>query len=386
MISRADTSVVAEWWRTIDKTMLTAVLFLMLAGMLLSFAASPPVAERIGFDSFHFIKRHAVYLLAAVGFFIGASFFNSQQVRRVSLLLFVLSVIMLLAILFIGMEAKGSKRWLLIAGFTIQPSEFIKPAFVVITAWLFSENSRRPEIPGNLFSIILVGIVCALLIAQPDFGQTMLVAVVWGTMFFLAGMSWIWIIMMGIIGIAGIGAAYMFFPHVAGRMDRFITGEGDNFQVDTGLQAIVHGGWMGQGPGEGTVKKILPDGHSDFPFAVAAEEFGIIVAIVLVLVFAYIVLRGLYHALHERDPYIRLATAGLTTMFALQAMIHLAVNLKLMPAKGMTLPFISYGGSSLVASAITMGFVIALTRQRPEMRRKRPAGFDRANRSFEQAG
>lgn len=381
MISRADNSFLTEWWRTVDKTLLIAVLFLMLAGMLLSFAASPPVAERIGLDSFHFIKRHALYLVPAVVIFIMTSFLNPAQVRRAALALFALSVVMLLATLFVGMEVKGSRRWLVIAGFTIQPSEFIKPAFVVITAWLFAENSRRPDIPGNLFSIILVGIVCALLIAQPDFGQTMLVAVVWGAMFFLAGMSWIWIVLLALVGMGGIGAAYIFFPHVAGRMDRFITGEGDNFQVETGLQAIMHGGWMGQGPGEGTVKRILPDGHSDFPFAVAAEEFGIILAIMLVLVFAFIVVRGLSHALREKDAYVRLTTSGLITLFAVQSMIHLSVNLKLMPAKGMTLPFISYGGSSLIASAIAMGFIIALTRQRPEMRRRRPVGFGAGNYS-----
>lgn len=379
MISRAETGIVVEWWRTIDKTMLTAVLFLMLTGMLLSFAASPPVAERIGYDSFHFIKRHALFLIPALVLLIGTSFLNTTQVRRAALALFAISVVMLLATLFIGMEAKGSRRWLVIAGFTIQPSEFIKPAFVVISGWLFAENSRRPDVPGNLFSIILVGIVCALLIAQPDFGQTMLVAIVWGAMFFLAGMSWLWIVLLGAVGLAGITAAYLFFPHVAGRMDRFITGEGDNFQVETGLQAIVHGGWFGQGPGEGTVKRILPDGHSDFPFAVAAEEFGILLSILLVLVFAFIVVRGLRHALREQDAYVRLTTAGLITLFAIQSMIHLSVNLKLMPAKGMTLPFISYGGSSLIASAIAMGFILALTRQRPDMRRRRSAGFGVGN-------
>jgi len=375
MISRADTSLIAEWWRTIDKLMLGAVLFLMLVGMMLSFAASPAVAERIDLDSLHFIKRHALFLIPAVILLIGASFLNPTQVRRIGLMLFALSVVLLLATLFFGVEAKGSRRWLLIAGFSLQPSELIKPAFVIVTAWLFSENARRPDIPGNLFSIILVGIVCALLIAQPDFGQTMLVAIVWGAMFFLAGMSWVWIILLGLIGIGGIVAAYVFFPHVAGRLNKFITGEGDNYQVETGLQAIVNGSWMGQGPGEGTVKRIIPDAHTDFPFAVAAEEFGILLAILLVAVFAFIVLRGLSHALRERDSYVRLATAGLITLFAIQSMIHLGVNLDMMPAKGMTLPFISYGGSSLVASAIAMGFVLALTRQRPEMRQRRTAGF-----------
>ena len=386
MISRADNSALTEWWRTIDKTLLGAVLILMFSGMLLSFAASPPVAERIGYDSFHFIKRHAFFLVPALGMLIATSFFTPTWVRRAALALFALSVVMLLATLFLGMEAKGSRRWLVIAGFTIQPSEFIKPAFVVITAWLFAENARRPDIPGNLFSIILVGIVCALLIAQPDFGQTILVAFVWGAMFFLAGMSWVWIILLGVIGLGGITAAYLFFPHVAGRMDRFITGEGDNFQVDTGLQAIVHGGWFGQGPGEGSVKNILPDGHSDFPFAVAAEEFGIILAIGLVLVFGFIVVRTLRHALRAQDAYERLAIAGLVILFAMQSMIHLSVNLKLIPAKGMTLPFISYGGSSLIASAITMGFIIALTRQRPEMRRRRNVGFGVPSPAMQQSG
>ncbi|MCF6321605.1 MAG: putative lipid II flippase FtsW [Rhizobiaceae bacterium] len=386
MISRADNSIVAEWWRTIDKLMLGAVLFLMLIGMMLSFAASPSVAERIDLDSLHFIKRHALFLIPAVIVLIGASFLSPAQVRRIGLALFALSVVLLLATLFIGIEAKGSRRWLLIAGFSLQPSELIKPAFVIVTAWLFSENARRPDIPGNLFSIILVGIVCALLIAQPDFGQTMLVAIVWGAMFFLAGMSWVWIILLGLIGVGGIVAAYMFFPHVASRLDKFITGEGDNYQVETGLQAIVHGSWTGQGPGEGTVKRIIPDAHTDFPFAVAAEEFGILLAILLVGVFAFIVLRGLSHALRERDAYVRLATAGLITLFAIQSMIHLAVNLNLMPAKGMTLPFISYGGSSLVASALAMGFILALTRQRPEMRRRRPAVFRAGNDASVQSG
>ncbi|MEO0909184.1 MAG: putative lipid II flippase FtsW [Pseudomonadota bacterium] len=375
MISRADNSLLAEWWRTIDKPLLSCLLILMLCGFLMSFAASPPVADRIGVEEFHFIKRHALFLLPAVVVLIGFSMMNPRQVRRVAFILFAVSIVGLLLTLFIGSEVKGSRRWIYLGGFTLQPSEFVKPTFVVITAWLFAENTRRPDIPGNLFSIILFGIVAALLIAQPDFGQTMLVAGAWGVLFFMAGMPWMWIAALGAIGVVGMGTAYMFFDHVAGRIDRFLTGEGDNYQVDTGMEAILNGGWLGRGPGEGTIKNILPDSHTDFSFAVAAEEFGIIACILLVGLFAFIVLRGLSKALEEKDAYIRMSAAGLVVLFGFQSMINIGVNLQLLPAKGMTLPFISYGGSSMLAMAIGMGFLLSLTRSRPEARQSPSIGF-----------
>ncbi len=375
MVSRVDRSLMAEWWRTVDRALVGSVLFLMLCGVLLSFAASPAVADRIDAETFHFIKRHAMFLVPAMLLFLGASLLSPRQVRRASFILFGIAILLMIATLFVGAEVKGSRRWINLAGISLQPSELMKPGFVVITAWLFAENSRRPEIPGNLFSIILFGIVSALLLAQPDFGQTMLVAFVWAALFFMAGMSWMWIMALGVAAVTGLGAAYAFFPHVAGRIDRFMTGDGDNFQVDTAREAIINGGWLGQGPGEGTVKKIIPDSHADFPFAVAAEEFGIIACLLLVGLFAFVVLRGLNHALKEKDPYIRLATSGLVTLFAIQSMINMMVNLQLMPAKGMTLPFISYGGSSLLSMAIAMGFVVALTRIRPEGRASAPYGF-----------
>lgn len=375
MISRSDRSPLAEWWRTIDRPLLSALLFLALCGLLMSFAASPPVAERIGVDEFHFIKRHAIFFLPTVAIMVGLSFLAPRQVRRAALALFGISIVLLLVTLFIGSEVKGSRRWISIAGFTLQPSEFVKPAFVVVTAWLFAENSRRPDIPGNLFSIILFGIVAALLIAQPDFGQTMLVAVVWGGLFFLAGMSWFWIALFGALGLAGLLLAYFMFPHVAGRIDRFVSGEGDNFQVETGIEAILNGGWLGQGPGEGTVKNILPDSHTDFSFAVAAEEFGIVACMLLVALYAFIVLRGLAKSMRDRDDYVRLSAAGLVLLFGFQSLINIGVNLQLLPAKGMTLPFISYGGSSMIAMAIGMGFLLALTRSRTESRQNTSVGF-----------
>ena len=362
MVSRADRSSVAKWWWTIDLYFLGGFLGLMGLGVILSFAASPAVAERIGLQPYHFVERQALFMIPAFIAMIAVSFLNDRQVRRLALAQLAFSGLAMIAVLFIGIEVKGSHRWLQVAGMTVQPSEFMKPAFVVISAWLFAERARHPEIPGNLMATILFGIVMALLVAQPDLGQTMLVTATWGTMFFMAGMPWLWIILM--LGVVASGAfgAYTFFPHVAARIDKFLTGEGDTFQIDTGREAIIRGGWFGQGPGEGSVKRILPDSHTDYIFSVAAEEFGILFCLVIALLFGFIVMRGLRFALRERDEFTRLAVAGLVVSFGFQSIINIGVNLQLLPAKGMTLPFISYGGSSLVAMAISMGFVLALTR------------------------
>jgi cell division protein FtsW len=369
MVSRVDRGPVANWWWTVDRFFLAAFLALMVLGIVLSFAASPSVAMRIGLEPFHFVKRQALFTIPAVIALIGVSFMTPRQIRRFAVVLLILSLITMVAVLFVGDEVKGARRWITIAGFSLQPSEFMKPAFIVICAWLFSEHSRRPDIPGNLFATLLFGVVGALLVAQPDLGQTMLTALTWGAMFFLAGMPWLWIAVFGVLGVAGGFAAYTVFPHVSVRVDRFLTGQGDMFQVDTGREAIIRGGWFGQGPGEGTVKRILPDSHTDFVFSVAAEEYGIILCILLVMVFAFVVMRGLRFSYKERDDFTRFTVAGLVVMFGFQAAINMAVNLQLMPAKGMTLPFISYGGSSMIALAVGMGMVLALTRKRPEARR-----------------
>jgi cell division protein FtsW len=369
MASRVDRGLVATWWWTVDRWYLTAFLSLMVLGVVLSFAASPAVAERIGLDSFHFVERQILFMIPALAAMIGVSFLSTRNVRRLALLILAGSIFLMIAALFIGVEVKGARRWVALAGVSVQPSEFMKPAFVIICAWLFAEHRRQPEIPGNLFAMILLVLVLALLVAQPDLGQTMLVAGTWGVMFFMAGMPWLWILLLGALGVAGALAAYTVFPHVAGRIDRFLTGEGDTFQVDTGREAIIRGGWWGQGPGEGTVKRILPDSHTDFIFSVAAEEFGIVLCFVVVALFAFIVLKGLRFALKEEDDFTRYAVSGLVILMGFQSVINMSVNLQLMPAKGMTLPFISYGGSSLVAMAISMGMVLALTTRRPERRK-----------------
>ncbi len=368
MVSRADRGPLADWFWTIDRFFLAAFILLMGIGFMLSFAASPPVAERLGLDSFHFVERHAIFIVPSLMVMIGLSFMSPRQVRRAAIILLAISLMMMVMALFFGVEVKGSRRWVSIGSFSIQPSEFMKPAFVVVCAWLFAEHARQPEIPGNLFAIILFGIVGALLVAQPDLGQTILTAVVWGGMFFMAGMPWLWIMVLGALGVVGFASAYYMLPHVTGRIDRFLTGEGDTFQVDTARDAIVRGDWFGQGPGEGIVKRIIPDSHTDFIFSVAAEEFGILFCMLLVMIFAFIVLRGLSHSFKERNDFTRFAVAGLVLQIGIQSMINIGVNLELMPAKGMTLPLISYGGSSMIAVSVTAGFILALTRRRPEKR------------------
>lgn len=368
MYNRSDRSAVAEWWWTIDRWFLASFIALIGFGVVLSFAASPAVAERIGLNTYHFVERHALFLIPAFVVMIGVSFLDPRQIRRLALVVLLVSVALMVMALFFGVEVKGSRRWVSMFGMSLQPSEFMKPAFVILCAWLFAESKRRPEIPGSLIAMILFGAMAALLIAQPDLGQTVLLAGTWGAMFFIAGLSWLWILVLGGVAASGMVGAYFVFPHVAGRINRFLTGEGDTFQVDTGREAIIRGGWFGQGPGEGTVKRILPDSHTDFVFSVLAEEFGIVLCGVLVAIFAFIVIRALMQAMRDHDPFQRFAVSGLAILIGFQSTINIAVNLQLMPAKGMTLPFVSYGGSSMIAVALTAGMLLALTRRRPESR------------------
>ena len=385
MISRATRGPVADWWWTIDRGFLAAFLSLIGIGMVMSFAASPPVAERIGLDPFHFTERHAVFAVVGVVLMIGASYLSHRMVRRVSLVMLLGSMALMILLLSVGVEVKGARRWISIAGFSLQPSEFMKPAFVVICAWLFAQQQRQRDMPGNLLASVLLILVGVLLVAQPDLGQTTLTLAVWGMMFFMAGMPWLWIIVLGSFGVGGLFAAYYMFPHFEGRINRFLTGEGDNFQVDTATEAIISGGWLGKGPGEGTVKGVLPDSHTDFVFAVIAEEFGIVMCLVVLALFAFVVLKGLIWATRERDEFTRLAVSGLVMLFGFQAIINMGVNLKLLPAKGMTLPFVSSGGSSMMAMALGMGMLLALTRTRPERHasRSRMVDFDAIDLTFQ---
>jgi cell division protein FtsW len=366
MISRAERTRFANWWWTVDRLMLAAIAVLMLAGIVLSLAASPPVATRIGLDAFHFVNRHVMFLAPAFMVMIATSFLSPRHIRRLALAVFIVCLALTAATLVFGAEVKGARRWLVLAGMTIQPSEFVKPAFVILISWLFAESTRKSDMPANTIALTLLLGVVALLVLQPDFGQTMLIALVWGALFFMAGMRMIWVAGLGGAAAAGLAGAYFFVPHVTKRINRFLDpSSGDTFQVSNAIESFVRGGWFGRGPGEGTVKRILPDSHADFVFAVAAEEFGIVLCLALVALFAFVVIRALQHAFRDQDPFTRFAAAGLAILFGTQSAINMAVNLHLVPAKGMTLPFISYGGSSMISLAYGMGMLLALTRERP---------------------
>jgi cell division protein FtsW len=366
MISRVEQSPLADWWWTVDRLMLTAVIALMLGGIVLSLAASPPVAARLGLEPFYFVNRQVFYLVPALPVLLLTSFLSSRNLRRLALVVFVVSLALVAATLMFGAEVKGARRWIVIAGINIQPSEFLKPAFVILIAWLFGESAKRPEMPSNTAALLLLLLTVGALVLQPDFGQTMLILLVWGALFFLAGMRMVWVIGLGGAAAVGLAAAYATVPHVARRIQRFMDpASGDTFNVDQAVDSFVRGGWFGRGPGEGTIKRILPEAHTDFVFAVAAEEFGIVLCLVLLALFALIVLRALSRALRDEDPFRRFAASGLAILFGLQSAINMAVNLHLIPAKGMTLPFISYGGSSMISLAYGMGMLLALTRERP---------------------
>jgi cell division protein FtsW len=367
MVSRAQRTPFVSWWWTVDRLLLAALLTVMLAGVVLSLAASPPVAARLGLDAFYFVNRHVMYILPAIAVMIATSFLSPRQIRRLSLAVFIISALLVVATLFYGAEIKGARRWIVLLGVNIQPSEFLKPAFVILTSWLFAESAKKPDVPANTFALILLLGVLTLLVMQPDFGQAMLIALVWGALFFMAGMRLIWV--AGLLGAAAVGllGAYATIPHVARRIKRFLDpASGDTFQVDMAVDSFMRGGWFGRGPGEGTVKRILPDSHADFVFAVGAEEFGIVLCLIIVALFAFIVIRALTNAMRNEDAFARFATAGLAMLFGMQSAINMAVNLALIPAKGMTLPFISYGGSSMISLAFGTGMLLALTRERPK--------------------
>ncbi|MET4733320.1 cell division protein FtsW [Thalassospira sp. MBR-102] len=364
--SRADTSVLGIWWWTIDRWMLAAVILLMGIGALLVMSASPPVADRINVDSFHFVRRQFVFLgLAAICAF-GISLLSIKWVRRLASIMFLGVICLLIITPFVGSEIKGAVRWIHLAGITLQPSEFLKPAFAVVVAWMLSEGRLNPNFPGYIVSCMLLATCIILLMIQPDFGQTVVVTAIWSTQIFLAGLPMVLVfgLGMGVVGLA-VGA-YLILPHVQSRVDRFLDpASGDNYQIDRSMEAFMNGGLMGQGPGEGSVKNYLPDAHSDFIFAVAGEEFGLLFCVLVVGVFSFVIMRGLSRLMGERNLFVVLAVTGILVQFGLQAVINMASTLQLVPPKGMTLPFISYGGSATVGIAIGMGFVLALTRKRP---------------------
>ena len=366
--SRADQSRVGVWWWTVDRWLLGATLSLIVLGVLLSFGSSPAAAQRldIGFP-FHFAVRQSIYAVIGLGILLAVSMLSPRGVRRGAFFIYVAAIAAMLGLLFLGHEAKGATRWVEIGGFTLQPSEFMKPALIVLVAWMFSEAQKGEGVPGVSIAFGLYAMAVALLLIEPDVGQTVLITIAFGAAFWMAGVPMSWVMALGGMAAAGLTSTYFLFQHVQTRVDSFFSHDktGDLHQVVRAGQAIAAGGLWGRGPGEGIMKREVPDMHTDFIYSASAEEYGLWFSLILIALFMFLTLRGLFKAMKLSDPFEQVAAAGLFVLVGMQAFINVAVNLNLIPTKGMTLPFISYGGSSMLAMCLTMGMALALTRRRP---------------------
>jgi cell division protein FtsW len=365
--ARTDRSRAGVWWWTTDHILLGVAVILMGLGVMLSFASSPAAAARMNLgDPFHFAVRQCAFAVLGAVFLLGASMLSPRGVRRAAFFIWIGAIAVMMALPVLGHNAKGATRWLEFGGFSLQPSEFMKPALIVLAAWMFSEGQKGEGVPGVSIAFCLYGLSVALLLVQPDVGQTILITIAFGAAFFVAGVPMRWIFGMLAAAAAGGLTIYFTFGHVAARVHKFLSHDKvDTHQIDRAQEAIAAGGLLGRGPGEGVMKRHVPDLHTDFIYSVAAEEYGLIFSLLLIGLFAVLVTRGLYKAMKLSDPFEQIAAAGLFVLVGQQAFINVAVNLNLIPTKGMTLPFISYGGSSMMAMGLTVGLALALTRRRP---------------------
>ncbi|HTX49650.1 MAG TPA: putative peptidoglycan glycosyltransferase FtsW [Caulobacteraceae bacterium] len=366
--SRTDRSAFGLWWWTVDHWLLGATLALIGLGVLLCFGSSPAAAARLHIDfPFYFAVRQSLFAAAGVAVVLAVSLLSPRMVRRSAFFIYLASIGLMLALVFLGHAAKGATRWVEVGGFTLQPSEFMKPALIVLVAWMFSEAQKGEGVPGVSIAFGLYVLAVALLLVEPDVGQTVLITIAFGAAFWMAGVPMSWVMVLGGMAVGGLTSTYFLFQHVQARVDGFFSHDktGDLHQVARAGRAIAAGGLWGRGPGEGIMKREVPDMHTDFIYSASAEEYGLWFSLILIALFTLLTLRGLFKAMKLSDPFEQVAAAGLFVLVGMQAFINVAVNLDLIPTKGMTLPFISYGGSSMLAMALTMGMALALTRRRP---------------------
>jgi cell division protein FtsW len=364
---RTDRTRLSVWWWTTDHLLLGATAILVVIGVLLSFGNSPAAAARMNIgDPFHFAVRQCIFAALGTVILVLVSMLNPRGVRRASFFIYFASIGLMVALFFMGHHAKGATRWIEISGFTLQPSEFMKPALIVLASWMFAEGQKGQGVPGVTIAFAFYLTAAALLLMQPDVGQTILITIAFGAAFFMAGVPMKWILGLGGAALAGSISLYFVFDHVASRVNKFLSPETtDTHQIDRAREAIAAGAWFGRGPGEGILKRQVPDVHTDFAYAGAAEEYGLVFSLFLIALFGLLIVRGLYKAMKLSDPFEQVAAGALFVLVGQQAFINIAVNLDLIPTKGMTLPFISYGGSSMLAMGLTMGMALALTRKRP---------------------
>jgi cell division protein FtsW len=369
VFARSDRTALGVWWWTVDRWLLGATLALIGLGVLLSFGTSPAAAERLDIAfPFHFAIRQSIFAAGGLVVLFTVSMLSPKGVRRAAFFIYILAIALMIGLLFLGHSAKGATRWVEVAGFTLQPSEFMKPALIVLVAWMFSEGQKGQGVPGVSIAFCLYMLAVGLLLREPDVGQTVLITVAFGAAFWMAGVPMSWVMVLGTTAVAGLSSTYFLLPHVTVRVNKFLSHDkavDAQQQAHNAARAIAHGGLFGRGPGEGIVKRDVPDMHTDFVYSASAEEYGLWLSLILIALFTLLTLRGLYKAMKLSDPFEQVAAAGLFVLVGMQACINVAVNLDLIPTKGMTLPFISYGGSSMLAMALTLGMALALTRRRP---------------------
>ncbi|MDQ1154136.1 putative lipid II flippase FtsW [Brevundimonas sp. SORGH_AS_0993] len=366
--SRNDQSLIARWFWTVDRGLLGAALALMGLGVSLSFASSPAaiLADESITDPFHYSWRMIVFAGAGLTIMLTTSLMSPRGVRRIAVLALFGAIVVMAALPFIGDTVKGAARWVNLGPFSLQPSEFAKPGLIVFAAWMFAEAQKGQGVPGVTIAFGFYALTVCLLLIQPDIGQTLLITTTFMAVFFMAGVPFKWMAVLASLGMAGLVSLYFVFGHMRDRLSRFFSPETtDTHQIDSAAEAIRAGGLLGRGVGEGVMKRRVPDLHTDFIYSVGAEEFGLILSLIMIGLYAFIVVRGMRRAMKLTDPFEQTAAAGLFMLIGLQACINVAVNLNLIPTKGMTLPFVSYGGSSMLAMCLTMGFALALTRRRP---------------------
>ncbi len=361
-------AILPRWWRTVDRVTIACIFALFLVGLLLGFAASPPLAARNGHDPFHYVNRQAFFGIMALIAMIFTSMLSPTQVRRLGVLGFFGAFAALALLPVFGTDfGQGATRWYSLGFASLQPAEFLKPVFVIFTAWMIAASQEINGPPGKTLSLIVMMIIVGFLVTQPDYGQGALILFAWSVIYFVAGAPMLVLGLVFVLVAMGGVFAYSSSEHVARRIDGFLSAEVDpNTQLAYAANAIREGGFFGAGLGEGAVKWTLPDAHTDFIIAVAAEEYGLVLVLAIIALFATIALRGFFRLMRERDPFIRLAGAGIASLFALQSIINMGVAVRLLPAKGMTLPFVSYGGSSLIATGIAVGMLLSFTRTRPQ--------------------
>ena len=366
--SRNDQSLIARWFWTVDRGLLGAALALMALGVSLSFASSPAaiLADESITDPFHYSWRMMVFAGVGLTVMLTTSLMSPRGVRRIAVLALFGAIVVMAALPFIGDTVKGAARWVNLGPFSLQPSEFAKPGLIVFAAWMFAEAQKGQGVPGVTIAFGFYALTVCLLLIQPDIGQTLLITTTFMAVFFMAGVPFKWMAVLASAGMAGLVSLYFVFGHMRDRLSRFFSPETtDTHQIDSASEAIRAGGLLGRGVGEGVMKRHVPDLHTDFIYSVGAEEFGLVLSLIMIGLYAFIVVRGMRRAMKLTDPFEQTAAAGLFMLIGLQACINVAVNLNLIPTKGMTLPFISYGGSSMLAMGLTMGFALALTRRRP---------------------